>query len=86
MVKEFKGSWCIFVFLLLLGIIPGIIYYLLMNKEVTPKVQQQQQQQQVVIVQQPAPPQPSAQKKIYCSECGSEVDGKFCNNCGAVLK
>jgi len=85
MAKEFQGSWCIFIILLWCGIIPGIIYYALMYKEVTP-IQQQQQQQQVVIVQQPAAPQPTVQQKNFCSECGAEVTGKFCNNCGGEIK
>ena len=85
MVKEFQGSWCILIILLCFAIIPGIIYYALMYKEVTP-IQQQQQQQQVVIVQQPAAPQPTIQQKIFCSECGAEVTGKFCDKCGTEIK
>lgn len=87
MAKKFQGSWCILVILLCIGIIPGIIYYALLYKEVTPMyAPQQQQQQQVVIVQQPAAPQPTGQKKKFCSECGTEVTGKFCDNCGAEMK
>ena len=83
MAKEFQGSWCILIILLCIGIIPGIIYYALMYKEVTPI---QQQQQQVVIVQQPAAPQPTVQQKNFCSECGAEVTGKFCDKCGTEIK
>ena len=88
MAKKFQGSWCVFFILLLLGIIPALIYYAIMYKEVTPiyAPQQQQQQQQVVIVQQPAAPQPTGQKKKFCSECGTEATGKFCDNCGAEMK
>jgi len=89
MPKEFQGSWCILVILLCFAIVPGIIYYAVMYKEVTPTVvvaPQQQQQQQVVVVQQPIAPQPTVQEKKFCSECGAEVTGKFCNECGAELK
>jgi len=90
MAKEFQGSWCVFVILLCFAIIPGIIYYAVMYKEVIPTVivapQQQQQQQQVVVVQPAVAPQPTAQEKKFCSECGAEVTGKFCNECGAELK
>jgi len=86
MVKKFQGSWCVFFILLLLGIIPALIYYAIMYKEVTPIYAPQQQQQQVVIVQQPAVPQPNVQQTKFCSECGTEVIGKFCNNCGAEMK
>lgn len=81
--KEFQGSWCIFIILLCFGILPAIIYFAVMYKEVTPI---QQQQQQVVIVQQPAAPQPTIQKKNFCSECGAEVTGKFCDKCGTEIK
>ena len=87
MVKKFQGSWCVMLILLLIGIIPGIIYYAIKYEEVTPIiVQQQAPQQQVVIVQQPATPQPTIQNKKFCSECGAEVTGKFCDKCGSEIK
>ena len=82
--KSFQGSWCIFLILLLFGIIPAIIYYAIMYKEITPIIVQQQPQ--VVIVQQPAAPQPTVQQKKFCTECGAEVTGKFCNSCGTEIK
>ena len=81
--KEFQGSWCIFIILLCFGILPAIIYFAVMYKEVTPI---QQQQQQVVIVQQPGAPQPTVHQKKFCPNCGAEVTGKFCNDCGTEIK
>ena len=46
MVKKFQGSWCIFVILLCLAILPGIIYYLALYREVEPTV---------IVAPQPAP-------------------------------
>ncbi len=82
MAKEFQGSWCIFIILLCFGILPAIIYFAVMYKEVTPI----QQQQQVVIIQQPAAPQPTVEQKKFCSECGAVVTGKFCDQCGTEIK
>ncbi len=82
MTKQFQGSWCVFLILLLFGIIPALIYYAIMYKEVTPIVASQQQ---YVIIQQPTRPQPTTQQNRFCSECGAKALGKFCTICGAEI-
>lgn len=83
MVKKFQGNWCVFLFLLLFGIFPGVIYYLIQFQEITPKIAPQPQ---VIYIQQPTAPQPTVQQKKFCSACGAVVTGKFCNNCGVEFK
>ena len=81
MPKQFQGSVCMLICLFCLGLVPGLIYFLICYKEVGVTVQQQQQ---VNIVM---PPQSSQGKTgTFCKNCGAEVSGDFCDKCGTKVE
>ncbi len=76
--KSFTGSYCLLFILLCIGIIPGILYYLIARREIGGASKQVLNQN--IIVQQAIPEQ---QKSIqYCPQCGAVVKSNFCENCG----
>ena len=89
--KSFTGSYCLLVILLCIGIIPGIVYYLVARREIGGT---QQTIQQNVIIQQPSAQQTPIQQKynqqtpklMYCPQCGEEVKSNFCEKCGTKIK
>lgn len=82
MPKQFQGSVLMLICLFFLGIVPGLIYFLICYKEVGVIGQQQQQQVNIIM-----PPQPSQEKSgTFCKNCGAEVSGDFCDKCGTKVK
>ncbi len=83
MPKQFQGSVLMLICLFCLGVVPGLIYFLICYKEVGFNVQQQQQQQVNIIM----PSQPSQGKSgKFCKNCGTEVSGDFCDKCGTKVE
>ena len=81
MTKTFTGSYCLLVILLCCYIIPGILYYIIAQKEVgvvgTPV---QQQITHNVYISTPEAQLPK--KDSFCTNCGTRKTGATCEQCG----